>query len=79
MILWKSHLKNFLGFSPEKEVRLKFAYYITCNEAIKDEKGKLIELRCTYDADTKGGRSEDGRKVRGTLHWVSVKKTLKQK
>ena len=49
----------------------------SCNEAIKYEKGKLIELRCTYDADTKGGRSEDGRKVRGTLHWVSVKENIK--
>ena len=69
--------KKFFRLSPGKEVRLKFAYYITCNEAIKDEKGKLIELRCTYDADTKGGRSEDGRKVRGTLHWVSVKENIK--
>ena len=56
---------------------MKFAYYITCNEVIKDEKGKVIELRCTYDANTRGGRSGDGRKVRGTLHWVSAKENIK--
>ena len=69
--------KKFFRLSPGKEVRLKFAYYITCNEVIKDEKGKVIELRCTYDANTRGGRSGDGRKVRGTLHWVSAKENIK--
>ena len=69
--------KKFFRLSPGKEVRLKFAYYITCNEVIKDEKGKIIELRCTYDPNTRGGRSEDGRKVRGTLHWVSVEENIK--
>ena len=69
--------KKFFRLSPGKEVRLKFAYYITCNEVIKDEKGKVIELKCTYDPDTKGGRSGDGRKVRGTLHWVSAEENIK--
>ena len=69
--------KKFFRLSPGKEVRLKFAYYITCNEVIKDEKGKVIELRCTYDANTRGGRSGDGRKVRGTLHWVSAEENIK--
>ena len=69
--------KKFFRLSPGKEVRLKFAYYITCNEVKKDGKGKIIELRCTYDPNTRGGRSEDGRKVRGTLHWVSVKENIK--
>ncbi len=69
--------KKFFRLSPGKEVRLKFAYYITCNEVIKDKKGKIIELRCTYDPNTRGGRSEDGRKVRGTLHWVSATENIK--
>ena len=69
--------KKFFRLSPGKEVRLKFAYYITCKEVIKDEKGKIIEVRCTYDPNTRGGRSEDGRKVRGTLHWVSSTENIK--
>ena len=56
--------KKFFRLSPGKEVRIKFAYYITCNEVIKDGNGKIIELRCTYDPETRGGRSEDGKKVR---------------
>ena len=71
--------KKFFRLSLGKAVRLKFAYYITCNEVIKDEKGKIIELRCTYDPVTKGGRSDDGRKVRGTLHWVSAEENIKAK
>ena len=69
--------KKFFRLSRGREVRLKFAYYITCNKVIKDEKGKIIELRCTYDPNTRGGRSEDGRKVRGTLHWVSAEENIK--
>ena len=69
--------KKFFRLSLGKEVRIKFAYYITCNEVIKDGNGKIIELRCTYDPETRGGRSEDGRKVRGTLHWVSAKENVK--
>jgi len=69
--------KKFFRLSLGKEVRIKFAYYITCNEVIKDTNGKIIELRCTYDPETRGGRSKDGRKVRGTLHWVSAKENVK--
>ena len=69
--------EKFFRLSPGKEVRIKFAYYITCNEVIKDGNGKIIELRCTYDPETRGGRSEDGRKVRGALHWVSAKENVK--
>ena len=69
--------KKFFRLSPGKEVRIKFAYYITCNDVIKDGNGKIIELRCTYDPETRGGRSEDGRKVRGALHWVSAKENVK--
>ncbi len=54
------------------EVRLRYAYYVTCNEAITDEQGNLIELRCSYDPESRGGTSPDKRKVRGTLHWVSA-------
>ena len=64
--------KKFFRLSPGAEVRFKFAYYITCTDVIKDSKGKIIELHCTYDKDTLGGRSEDKRKVKGTLHWVSA-------
>jgi len=64
---------KFYRLSPGKEVRLKDAYYITCNSVVKDEiTGEVIELRCTYDPDTFGGTSADGRKVRGTSHWVSA-------
>jgi len=69
--------KKFFRLSPGKEVRIKFAYYITCNEVIKDKNGQIIELRCTYDPATRGGSSKDGRKVRGTLHWVSAKENVK--
>ena len=69
--------KKFFRLSPGKEVRLKFAYYITCDEVVKDKNGEIIELRCTYDPETKGGKSIDKRKVRGTLHWVSAKENVK--
>ncbi|SKA77905.1 glutamine--tRNA ligase/YqeY domain fusion protein [Desulfobaculum bizertense] len=68
--------KKFFRLAPGKEVRLRFAYYITCDEVIKDENGEVIELHCSYDPATKGGWSNDGRKVKGTLHWVSVKHSL---
>jgi len=65
--------KKFFRLSPGKEVRLRYAYFITCQEVIKDEKtGEIIELRCTYDPATRGGDSPDGRKVKATLHWVSA-------
>ena len=56
-----------------KEVRLRYGYFIAFKEAIKDVNGNVIELRCTYDPETKGGNAPDGRKVRGTIHWVSAK------
>ncbi|MBD3225792.1 MAG: glutamine--tRNA ligase/YqeY domain fusion protein [Caldithrix sp.] len=65
--------RKWFRLAPGKEVRLKHAYYITCKQAIKNEDGEIVELRCTYDPKTKGGWSEDGRKVKGTLHWVSAK------
>ena len=68
--------KKFFRLSPGAEVRFKFAYYITCTDVIKDSKGKIIELHCTYDKDTLGGRSEDKRKVKGTLHWVSANRSV---
>ena len=68
--------KKFFRLSVGKEVRLKFAYYITCNDVLKDSDGNIVELHCTYDPETKGGMSQDGRKVRGTLHWVSASKFI---
>ncbi len=64
--------KKFFRLSPGREVRLRYAYYVTCNEVIKDARGNVIELRCTYYPATRGGGSPDGRKVKGTLHWVSA-------
>lgn len=64
--------RKFFRLGPGREVRLRYAYYITCNDVIKDEEGNIIELHCTYDPATKGGNSPDGRKVKATLHWVSV-------
>jgi glutaminyl-tRNA synthetase len=68
--------KKFFRLSPGSEVRLRYAYYITCTEAIKNKAGEIVELRCTYDPATKGGWSPDGRKVKGTLHWVSAQHAL---
>ena len=63
--------KKFFRLSPGSEVRLRFAYLVTCTEVIKDDQGSIVELRCRYDPKSRGGVSPDGRKVRGTIHWVS--------
>ena len=68
--------KKFFRLTLGAEVRFKFAYFITCNDVVKDGNGDITELRCTYDKDTLGGRSNDGRKVKGTLHWVSAKHSI---
>lgn len=66
--------KKFFRLSPGKEIRLKHAYYITCTDVIKDKgTGEILEIHCTYDPETRGGWSEDGRRVKGTSHWVSAK------
>ncbi|MGD2105540.1 MAG: glutamine--tRNA ligase/YqeY domain fusion protein [Anaerolineae bacterium] len=67
--------KKFQRLAPGREVRLKRAYLVTCRDVVKDEKGEIVELRCTYDPETKGGSAPDGRYVR-TLHWVSAKHAL---
>jgi len=64
--------KKFFRLSPDREVRLKHAYYVTCTHFIKNDAGEIDEIHCEYDPATKGGWSDDGRKVRGTLHWVSA-------
>jgi glutaminyl-tRNA synthetase len=64
--------KKFFRLSVGREVRLRYAYFITCTDVIKDDAGEVVELRCTYDPETKGGNAPDGRKVKGTIHWVSV-------
>ena len=64
--------KKFFRLSPGAEVRLRYAYFITCKEAVKNAKGEITELRCTYDPATKGGNAPDGRKVKATIHWVSA-------
>lgn len=69
--------KKFFRLAPGREVRLKHAYFITCKEVIKDEKGEVTELRCVYDPKTRGGDAPDGRKVKGTLHWVSAPHAVK--
>lgn len=68
--------RKFFRLSVGREVRLRYAYLITCQEIIKDESGNVIELRCTYDPETRGGTAPDGRKVKGTIHWVSARHTL---
>ena len=65
--------KKFFRLAPGREVRLRYAYFITCREVIKNSAGEVIELRCSYDPATKGGNAPDGRKVQATLHWVSAK------
>ena len=64
--------KKFFRLSPGREVRLRAAYFITCTDVVKDDRGAIVELRCTYDPSTRGGDSPDGRKVKATLHWVSA-------
>jgi len=64
--------KKFFRLGPGREVRLRYAYFITCQEVIKDAGGDVVELRCTYDPATKGGNAPDGRKVKGTIHWLST-------
>jgi len=68
--------RKFFRLGPGREVRLRYAYFITCNDFVKDENGEVIELRCTYDPLTKGGNAPDGRKVKGTIHWVSAEHAL---
>ena len=68
--------KKFFRLAPGREVRLRYAYYITCTNVVKDENGEITELHCTYDPETKGGSSPDGRKVKATLHWVSAQHAL---
>ena len=64
--------KKFFRLAPGREVRLRSAYFVTCNEVVKDADGHVVELRCTYDPETRGGSAPDGRKVKATLHWVSA-------
>lgn len=69
--------KKFFRLSPGKEVRLRWAYFITCTDVVKDAAGNVTEIHCTYDPATKGGDAPDGRKVKATLHWVSAKHAVK--
>ena len=64
--------KKFFRLGPGREVRLRYAYLVTCKDMIKDETGKVVELICTYDPETRGGNAPDGRKVKGTIHWVNA-------
>jgi len=68
--------KKFFRLAPGREVRLRYAYFITCKEVIRDEKGEVAEVRCTYDPDTRGGDAPDGRRVKGALHWVSARHAM---
>lgn len=68
--------KKYFRLSPGNEVRLRYAYFIKCEDVIKDENGEIIELHCTYDPASRGGNSPDGRKVKGTIHWVSAEHAI---
>ena len=68
--------KGFFRLSPGKEVRLRWAFFVKCEKVVKDAAGNVVELRCTYDPATRGGNAPDGRKVKGTIHWVSVAESL---
>jgi len=69
--------KKFFRLAPGREVRLKHAYVIKCEEVVKNSAGEIVELRCTYDPDTRSGSTQDGRKIKGTLHWVSGDHAIK--
>ena len=64
--------KKFFRMAPGREVRLRYGYFITCKDVVKNDKGEVVELRCTYDPETRGGNAPDGRKVKATIHWVSA-------
>ena len=68
--------KKYFRLAPGQEVRLRYAYFVTCQEVIKDEQGNIVEIHCTYDPATRGGDSPDGRKVKGTIHWVSAQHAI---
>ena len=68
--------RKFFRLAPGREVRLRYAYLVTCREIVKDADGTIVELRCSYDPDTRGGNAPDGRRVKGTLHWVSARQAL---
>jgi glutaminyl-tRNA synthetase len=68
--------KKFFRLAPGREVRLRYAYFVTCREVIKDAAGEVVELRCSYDPATRGGNAPDGRKVQATLHWVAAASAL---
>ncbi len=68
--------KKFFRLAPGQEVRLRWAYFLKCDEVIKNDQGEIVELRCTYDPETRGGNAPDGRKVKGTIHWVEAKHAL---
>ena len=68
--------KKFFRLAPGREVRLRYAYFITCHDVIRDESGEITEIHCTYDPETRGGDSPDGRKVKATMHWVSAKHAI---
>lgn len=68
--------KKFFRLSPGREVRLKHAYFITCTEVVRNEAGEITELRCVYDPESRGGQAPDGRRVKGTLHWVSCEHSV---
>jgi glutaminyl-tRNA synthetase len=67
---------KYFRLAPGREVRLRYAYFIRCEEVVKDESGEVVELRCTYDPETRGGDAPDGRKVKATLHWVSAEHSI---
>ena len=64
--------RKFFRLAPGREVRLRYAYLLTCRDVVKDDEGNVVEVRCTYDPETRGGSAPDGRKVKGTIHWVSA-------
>jgi glutaminyl-tRNA synthetase len=68
--------RKFFRLAPGREVRLRYGYFITCQDVVKDDAGEVVELRCTYDPETRGGYAPDGRRVRGTIHWVSAEHSL---
>jgi len=68
--------KKFFRLAPGREVRLRYAYFVTCRDVVKNPAGEVIELRCSYDPATRGGNAPDGRKVQATLHWVSAQDSL---
>ena len=75
--MFDERYQKYFRLAPDREVRLRYGYFITCRDVVKNDQGEIVELHCTYDPETRGGSAPDGRKVKSTMHWVSAAHALR--